>query len=142
MSRNVEAFRAAHAAFNRRDFDAVVRIMTDDCVYEDHARGASFTGPAGFKQFMQSWVSAFSNAEVTEARYIDGGDVVVAEFRGRGTNDGPLGPFPASGGRLDLLFCEIMRFDGQGRVVAGGIYYDQMTMLGQLGHGPAAAAGS
>jgi steroid delta-isomerase-like uncharacterized protein len=142
MSRNVEVFRAAHAAFNRRDFDAVLRVMADDCVYEDHALGTTFTGPAGFKKFLQGWVAAFSNAEVAEAGYIDAGDVVIAEFRGRGTNDGPLGPMPASGGRIDLPFCEIMRFDAQGRVVAGGIYYDQMTLLRQLGHAPAAAAGS
>ena len=30
--------------------------------------------------------------------------------------------------------CEITRFDEQGRIVGGEIYYDQLTMLTQLGH--------
>jgi hypothetical protein len=30
--------------------------------------------------------------------------------------------------------CEIIRFDAEGRIVSGGIYYDQLSMLTQLGH--------
>ena len=88
---------------------------------------------------MQGWVSAFSNAQVTGAQYIDGGDTVVAEFTGRGINDGPLGPMPKSGRQLNMAFCEIMRFNPQGQIISGATYYDVMTMMTQLGH--AATAG-
>lgn len=83
---------------------------------------------------MQGWVNALSNAEVSEPRYIDGGDVVVAEFIGRGLNDGPLGPFPRTNKQLNLDFCEIMRFNDKGQIVSGGIYYDQLSLMTQLGH--------
>jgi hypothetical protein len=46
-----------------------------------------------------------SNATVTEPVYIDGGDVVVAQFIGTGTSDGPLGPLPATGKQMKLPFC-------------------------------------
>ena len=143
-SKNVETFRAAHQAFNRRDFDAVVKVMTPDSVYEDRARGVTFRGPQGFKEFMQGWVTAFSTAEVTEAQYIDGGKTVVAEFIGRGVNDGALGPMPATGRPINIRFCEIMRFNDQGQIVGGDSYYDQLSMMIQLGHAQAigvAAAG-
>jgi steroid delta-isomerase-like uncharacterized protein len=139
-SKNAETFRAAHQAFNKRDFDSVVSVMTDDFVYEDRARGVRFTGRKAFKDFMQGWVTAFSNAEVTASRYADGGNIVVAEFTGRGTNDGPLGPLPKTGRQMNLPFCEIMEFDTTGRIVSGRIYYDQQSLLTQLGHTPAATA--
>ena len=139
-SKNVETFRAAHQAFNRRDFDAVVSTMADSFTYLDHARNVTFRGRTEFKQFMQGWTTAFSNAEVSEPTYIDGGNVVVAEFTGLGTNDGPLGPTPPSGKSMRLPFCEMFRFDEQGRMVSGGIYYDQLTMMMQLGHSQAAGA--
>ena len=64
-SRNVETLRAAHQAFNRRDFDTVVNNMTEDATYQDRARNVSFRGRAGFREFMQGWATAFSNSAVT-----------------------------------------------------------------------------
>ncbi len=132
-SKNVQTFRAAHDAFNRRDFDAVANVIAEGFTYEDHARGATFKGREGFKQFMQGWVDSFSNAAVTEPTYIDGGNVVVAEFVGLGINDGPLGSTPPTGRAMNVPFCEIMRFDHRGQIVSGGAYYDQQTILTQLG---------
>ena len=140
-SKNVETFRAAHQAFNRRDFDAVVKAMAEDLAYHDRARGATFSGRDGFREFMQGWVTAFSNAEVSEPNYIDAGDTVIAEFIARGVNDGPLGPLPKTGRQMNLHFCEILRFDDKGQIVSGNLYYDQLSMMTQLGHAqPAEAA--
>jgi steroid delta-isomerase-like uncharacterized protein len=140
VSKNVDTVRAAHQAFNRREFDAVVSMMADNFSYRDHARNVTFAGRAEFKQFMQGWTTAFSNAEVSEPTYIDAGNVVIAQFTGLGVNDGPLGPMPPSGKSMRLPFCELFRFDEQGRMASGGIYYDQLTMLTQLGHAQAAGA--
>jgi hypothetical protein len=35
---------------------------------------------------------------------------------------------------MSLPFCEICHFGKQGRIVSGGCYYDQYTLLTQLGH--------
>ena len=139
-SRNAETFRQAHEAFNRRDFNAVVAAMANDVTYHDRARNVTFQGHAGFREFMEGWVTAFSNAEVRDVTYIDAGDTVVAQFTGVGTNDGPLGPFTRTGKTLKLPFCEIMRFNSDGKIISGAAYYDQMTLLTQLGHAQPAEA--
>lgn len=140
-SKNVETFTAAHRAFNRRDFDAILNLLTEDFTYRDHARDVTFTGHLGFREFIQGWVTAFSNAEVTEPKYSDAGNTVIAEFVGRGTNDGPLGPLPRTGKQMNVPFCEIMTFNEKGQIVSGGAYYDQMSIMVQLGHAqPAEAA--
>jgi hypothetical protein len=35
---------------------------------------------------------------------------------------------------MALPFCEILRYDREGRIVSGEIYYDSLSMLVQLGH--------
>ncbi|HUS05051.1 MAG TPA: ester cyclase [Bryobacteraceae bacterium] len=141
-SRNVEAFKAAHQAFNRRDFDAVVAAMAEDVTYQDRARNVTFQGRAGFKEFMQGWLTAFSNAQVSEPQYTDAGDVVIAEFIARGVNDGPLELLGATGKPVTFPLCEIMRFNDKGQVVSGSAYYDQLSILAQLGHAQAPQSAS
>ena len=102
-SQNVEAFRALHEAFNRRDFDGVVSKMAEGFTYRDQARNVTFTGRNGFKEFMQGWAGAFSNAAVTDPSYLDASDTVIAQFMGQGVNDGAFGPLPRPVGRSTFL---------------------------------------
>lgn len=133
-TRNVETFRAAHQEFNKRDFDAVAGRLSEDFTYEDRARNITFRGPDGFKDFLQGWVDAFSDGEVSRPVYTGAGDTVIAEFVGRGVNDGPMGEMPATGKEMKVPMCEVMRFDDEGRIVSGAIYYDQLSIMTQLGH--------
>jgi steroid delta-isomerase-like uncharacterized protein len=132
-SRNVQTYRAGHEAFNRRDFEAMVDAYTESITWIDQARGVTFSTPQEFKdEFLEGWIQASSDCQVTDARYTDAGEMVVARFTGRGTHDGPLGLFPATGKEWALPICEMWHFDGGGRVVGGEIYYDQVSLLTQL----------
>ena len=133
-SRNAETAGKLFESFNSRDFDASLRAASEAVTLEDRATGVTLKGRSGFREFMQGWVDAFSNAECVDLELIDANDVVVAEFIGRGVNDGPLGPLPPSGKQMNHRFCEIMRFDEQGQLVSVTIYYDQLSMMAQLGH--------
>ena len=39
-------------------------------------------------------------------------------------------------GALPMPFCEIMTYGADGMIVRGELYYDQVSMLVQLGHMP------
>ena len=39
-----------------------------------------------------------------------------------------------TGRKMSLQFCEVCYFDKQGKTVSGSCYYDQHTLLTQLGH--------
>jgi steroid delta-isomerase-like uncharacterized protein len=133
-SRNAATYRAGHEAFNRRDFGAMVQEYAARISWVDHARGITFRTPQEFKDdFLEGWIRVSSDCEVTDARYTDAGDTVVARFTARGTNDGALGSFPATGKEWTLPICEMWHFDADGRVVGGEIYYDQVSLLTQLG---------
>ena len=131
---NVEAHRAGHQAFNRRDFQAMTRRYADSIAWTDHAQGRTFSTPQEFREeFLPGWFRASSDVRITDPSYLDAGDTVVARFTCRGTHDGPLGPFPATGNQFELPLCELWHFDSSGRVVGGDLYYDQVTLLTQLG---------
>ena len=134
-SGNVEAHRAGHEAFNERDFEAMTRHYADRISWTDHAQGRTFRTPEEFRDdFLSGWVAASSDIRVTDPSYLDaGGQAVVCTFTVTGTHDGPLGPFPPTGKGFALPLCELWRFDPAGRVVGGDLYYDQVSLLTQLG---------
>src|SRR6202022_3327185 len=82
----------------------------------------------------EAWATGFTDARITNPEYIDAGDIVIAQFTAEGSNDGTFGGLKPTGRRMSLPFCEICQFDKQGRIVSGGCYYDQYTLLTQLGH--------
>jgi len=42
--------------------------------HTDHPRSITTKGPGEFGDWLKGWVETFSDAEVADARYIDGGD--------------------------------------------------------------------
>lgn len=134
---NVRKHRESHEAFNAGDIEGSMKHLRPDVQYVDHPRGDTITSVDGLKDWLQAWRAAFSDASIAEATYLDAGDYTVARFSGRGTNDGPFGPFPATNNQLDAQLCEILHWDANGMNDSGGVYYDQLSMLVQLGHMPA-----
>ena len=133
-SRNVENHRAGHEAFNQRDFDSMTKHYAESIAWTDHPQSRTFTTPQQFTdEFLAGWIQASSDIRIVGSRYLDGGDTVVCTFTGVGTQDGPLGPFPATGKAFALPLCEMWHFDSGGRVVGGDIYYDRVSLLTQLG---------
>jgi steroid delta-isomerase-like uncharacterized protein len=133
-SRNVETYRAGHEAFNQRDFESMTRQYAESIDWTDRAKGLKFRTPQEFKEdFLNGWVTASHDIRITDPRYVDAGQTVVCTFTVTGTNDGPLGPFPATGKAFALPLCEMWHFDPRGRVVGGDLYYDQVSLLMQLG---------
>jgi steroid delta-isomerase-like uncharacterized protein len=133
-SMNVETYRAGHDAFNRRDFGAMVEHYADSISWTDRARGLTFRTPREFKNvFLAGWVESSPDIRITDPRYVDAGQTVVCTFTVVGRHDGPLGPFPATGKEFALPLCEMWHFDPSGQVVGGDLYYDQVSLLMQVG---------
>jgi steroid delta-isomerase-like uncharacterized protein len=133
-SRNMDAYRVGHESFNQRDFAAMTSRYADTITWTDHAQGRTFRTPQEFRDdFLANWLRASSDIRITDPRYTDAGQTVVSQFTAVGTQDGPLGPVPATGEQFALALCEMWHFDPTGRVVGGDLYYDQLSLLVQLG---------
>jgi steroid delta-isomerase-like uncharacterized protein len=131
---NVDSHRRSTDMFNSRDWDGFAADLAENCELVDHARDVTVKGRQQYLELNQGWVTAFSEGRITSARYLDAGSATVMLFTGVGRNDGPLGPFPATGREASVPFCEIREYDADGKVVRTEWYYDQLSMLTQLGH--------
>lgn len=130
---NVETVRGLYEAFNRRDYEAAVSVIGENAVLTDHGRDQTFKGPEQAKASLQEWAKAFSDGKVTVERAYDAGDTVIVEFRGTGTNDGPMGPMPATGKRVDVPFCDVWQFGPDGKVIRNDTYFNLYSMMVQMG---------
>lgn len=136
---NVDTHRAVHAAFDRRDLKGAVRSFAQNAEYVNHPRGITLKGPEEFVDYLQEWIDGFSDASPLDARFLDAGDHTIALFTATGTNDGAIGPLKATGNRLHMPLCEILRYDNDGQIIGGEVFYDLATLMVQLGHGAGSA---
>ena len=133
-SRNVETYRAGHEAFNQRDFVAMTKQYADSITWTDHSQGRTFRTPQEFRT--TSWQGGSgprptsgspAPATSTLARRWCAPSPSSARMTGRSDRSPP----PAS--EFALPLCEMWHFDSSGRVVGGDLYYDQVSLLTQLG---------
>lgn len=132
-TKNVQTALAQVDAFNERDLDAQVSSYADRFTMTDHARGTTLKSRDEVKSWMEEWISASSDGKVSVVEVIDAGDVVVSILEMEGTNDGPMGPMPASGRSFSTRGVQILHFDEEGRIVAHDNFFDQLSILTQLG---------
>src|SRR6266511_594980 len=96
-SRNVRTALTQVEAFNSRDLDALVSCYAGEFTMTDHARGVTLTSREEVKGWMSEWLAGSSDARISVAEVIDGGDAVVSVLDMEGTNDGPMGSMPSTG---------------------------------------------
>lgn len=94
------------------------------------------------RDMMHSWLLAnyetFPDYSEELEWLVGDADFVAWRSRGRGTQDGPLGPFPATHKRMDLVIIGMHRFEG-GAVAETWTSWDNLAALTQLGHFPGQA---
>jgi steroid delta-isomerase-like uncharacterized protein len=131
---NVDSHRRSADMFNSRDWDGFAADLAENCELVDHARDVTVKGRQQHVELEQAWVAAFSDGRIISPRFLDAGSATVMLFTGSGRNDGPMGALPATGREASVPFCEVREYDADGKVVRTEWYYDQLSMLTQLGH--------
>jgi ketosteroid isomerase-like protein len=130
---NVELHQRAHEAMSEEGAEQAAAYFAPDIVYTDSARGLTMKGKEEATGWLSGWKSAFPDARIAAATYLEAGEWTIARFQGQGVNDGPLGELPATGRRLDMAYCELLRWQDD-KAIEGAIYYDTGTLMVQLGH--------
>jgi ketosteroid isomerase-like protein len=126
---NVDIALALLQSINDDDLDAGARFFADDAEWIELPLGLVYHGPAGWHENVNFWRTGFSDGNVEVTNAIDGGDHVVLEYTGSGTNTGtlitPQGVIEPSGERVVAQFVDVWEFrDGmitRGRSYVGGL---------------------
>src|SRR5205814_406095 len=125
--------------WEKRDFDAVMAHFADGAVVRDHPRVMTLTAPPDIRGWMESWATGCPDSTAGAKATVSSASGAVIEGTYAGTNTGPFGPLPASGRSVSMPFAIIIAFDDDGKMTSYDVYYDQYTLLSQLGHLPASA---
>jgi steroid delta-isomerase-like uncharacterized protein len=116
---------------NRHEFDATLDTF-DHPRYELIATGDVYDGPEEVAAYFEESRRAFPDQrnELISLHHSD--DVVVVEAIIRGTHKGPLRSLPPTGREWESRILAMFLFE-EDRLVCERVYFDQLTVLEQLG---------
>ena len=110
----------------------------DDYIAEDYVRHCQatpevqVTSLASFKAYLAQNRETFPDEQLTVHRLVAEDDLVAFWMTYSGTQQGQMGPYPATGERLELDIAGVHRI-ADGKVVESWIVWDNLTGLVQLG---------
>ena len=136
MTDRAETALALFDEWEKRDYDSVMAHFADGGVVRDHPRGITLNAPADIRAWMESWATACPNSTARAKATVSSANGAVIEGTYVGTNTGPFGPLPASGRSVSMPFAIVISFNDAGQMTNYDVYYDQYTLLSQLGHIP------
>jgi len=135
-AKNVRTATAMMDAINERNLDALDEFIAPDVVRHSAATaGVVVTNLSEFKTFLETDFATVSDSVQKIDVIFGGGEYVAVRAQYIGTQDGPMGPFPASGKKLELPYNGILRFEN-GKIVEIWVEWDNLFALTQLGHYP------
>jgi len=135
-TKNMRVATAMMDTINARNLDALDEFVATDVVRHSAATaGVVVTNLSEFKAFLETDFATVSDSVQKIDVIFGGGEYVAVRARYVGTQDGPMGPFPASGKKLELPYNGILRFEN-GKIVEIWVEWDNLFALTQLGHYP------
>jgi steroid delta-isomerase-like uncharacterized protein len=121
-------------AINRGDLDGMLAIFHPDV--EGVTPNGTTHGLAEMRQMGEAFQAAAPNQRLEMVRAVETDDTVVVEGVYAGTQTGalvgPAGTIEASGNDFAFSFCDVFTFH-EGRCVTHHIYWDNVSLLAQLG---------
>ncbi len=133
--RNRIAFQAFVDAQNDRDFERLDTLLTAEMVRHSQATPGMETmkGVEPFKAYLEASTAEMPDWRIACPMTAAEGDLMGVWCTLHGTQEGPMGPYPASGKQMDLDFSGMLRFEG-GKIAEWWVTWDNMAGLKQLGH--------
>jgi steroid delta-isomerase-like uncharacterized protein len=134
MEHNKAVVRAFIEAINQQDWQRFDELLAPDFVRHSSTSGQPrIRSRDQLRDFMRGEAGTFPDAHETIHFLVAEGDKVAVHSGFRGTQRGPMGPFPASGRTLSADLITIYRV-ADGRIAEAWVEWDCLNGLIQLGH--------
>lgn len=134
LDANKAIVRAFVAAINAQDWTQLDALVAADFQrHSDAAGDPPVRSRAELVAFLQDEAKTFPDAHETIDDLIAEGDRVAVRHTFRGTQEGPLGPFPPTGRTMEATYLAIYRIEA-GCIAEAWAEWDSQSGLKQLGH--------
>ena len=133
---NKELALAAFEAVDTGNMDAL-----DDLIAVDYVRHCQATPDVevnsleAFKEYLLSDRESFPDPKLQVVHLIAEDNLVAFWASYSGVQEGAMGPFPATGNRMEIDFAGIHRIE-DGKIAETWVTWDNLTALSQLGLWP------
>lgn len=131
--------REVTEAWNRGDADGVAAGDAPDVITADCTLPESIHGRDATRDLAAIYMRAFPDLRVEVTRALVEGDTLIQEWVATGTHDGDLTGIAPTHRRVEIHGCAIADVDENGLTTEFHQYWDQMTMMRQLGAVPETA---
>lgn len=139
---NKALVRAFSDAENARNYEALDELMGEGFVRHSSATpGAKVTSREAFKSYLAANAAAFPDYTTSIEMMVAEGDKVAVYAFFRGTMEGPMGDFPATGNSAEMPFLGIFRIE-EGQIAELWVEWDNVAFLSELGLFPPPGAGA
>jgi ketosteroid isomerase-like protein len=109
-------------AWNRHDTDAILSMMTEDCIFEasrgPDVKGTVYTGQDEVRRGVDEVFATFPDAQWNQPRHFVAGDRGVSEWVFTATSP--------DGSRVEVQGCDVFTFKG-GKITVKNSYRKQRT---------------
>jgi predicted ester cyclase len=123
-------------AINDRNLDSLDLYVSKNIVRHSAATpGVVVTNIDEFRAFLKADIASMPDSVQVIDIIFGSGDYVAVRATLTGTQTGPMGPFAASGKKMELPFMGILRFE-HGKIAEMWVEWDNLNALAQLGHFP------
>lgn len=140
MANPIEVAKDNIEKFNAGDWSGFRSTLTSDAVEDEFGTQRRLEGPEAVVAAGEVWKRAFPDAHGTIRSAMASGSTAILEITWEGTQTGdlvsPQGTIPASGRQVSLPAVWVAEVEG-GKTKAARHYFDLMTLLAQIGAGPA-----
>jgi predicted ester cyclase len=131
--KNKELVAEVFAVIEAGEFDRLDQFIAAD--YVRHCQSTpdiQVTSLEGLKEFLQGDLETVSDPKMVVHRMLAEDDLVAFWATYSGIQDGPMGPYPATGKRMELDFAGMHRI-ADDKIVETWVIWDNLTGLTQLG---------
>jgi steroid delta-isomerase-like uncharacterized protein len=133
---NATTMRSAYERINAGDISGFGDLVADDFVEHEEVPGLPPTKD-GVLDYFRLLLTAFPDIRMDVEDLIADGDKSVARVRATATHHGEFMGVPPTGKLVEIQLIDIMRFNGDGRVCEHWGVADMLSLMQQLGVGPA-----
>jgi predicted ester cyclase len=135
---NKEVVRRFVSAINDRQLDDLDEIVLPDVVRHSQATpGLDIRSLEAMKEFLSGDFVVVPDSHMELLQLVAEGDHVAYWATYSGTQQGQMGPFPPTGRAISSDFAGYFRLS-DGKIAEIWVIWDNLTILTQLGHMPAA----
>jgi steroid delta-isomerase-like uncharacterized protein len=119
-------------AYNERDHDVLADCLADSFVSHDVPDELGH-GRQALLEFLRMSFEAFPDLRNDALTVVAEGDFVAVRAKVTGTHHGEFLGIPASGNTLEFEDSHFFRFDDDARILEHWNYFDNLTVMQQLG---------